>query len=153
MNGFSKIFLITYLGGVDFSVGFYYNPTSSILTNKTYMILDASVNPWVPLSPGKHGVRISPFLQDIADFAQYQKFPVFVAMNTDKVALGTNNAQAYHYMGDYTIGNWSERIGFDRHEKIIPEVVKDYWGRQLAGSINQDWPKTSLGLVSSPQVS
>lgn len=117
---FPHSFLITHLGGTEFSPGFYYPATAltALLTEapaqraqrlknpkkalprpekRSYYLLDPSTNPYVPRVAGEHGASLCLFFRDWdgeTPEGVYEDVPVFVALPEFNTHLGTAGGEA-----------------------------------------------------------
>ncbi|KAH7120774.1 hypothetical protein B0J11DRAFT_438821 [Dendryphion nanum] len=150
MTTFSYDFLLNELGGALHSPGlmFIAPPSlSPILTNRTYYTLNATVEPYLPSSPGQHGAKLTAFFnsnpEDDYDSVpvgcSFVSVPLFVcnsAFGGDKKGIAGSR---YVYFGHYTQTRWSDKLDYDRMEQQVPQNVKQYWAEELAAAGRAKW--------------
>jgi len=144
MDGFSKKFLTSHLGGKDLSTGLYYPAQISNWKGKTYYLVNSLVDPFMPIVPGEHGAKLGVFFNDFDNNSgQYKDVPVFVGINksiTSSIDPGTR----YYYMGTYSILRWSDRLDFDRVQEVVPKSVKVHWAEMLASPHKPAWLENAI---------
>jgi hypothetical protein len=134
MHRFSHTFLLTHLGGEAWIPSFNHVPSSerSLLPNRGYYLLDPTLEPLCPTTPGHHGSLLTPILRlpctdDITspDPSAMQNAPLFVK------APGENNT--YIYYGMYSFKQ-ALRLDIDRCLELIPASLLQHWADLLSSS-------------------
>ncbi|KAL1638174.1 hypothetical protein SLS58_008914 [Diplodia intermedia] len=172
MQTFSWDFIRKFLLGKSWSPGFYYHRVidgASILPSRSYYILDASSDPYVPRSPAAHGAKLTAFFnpenpEDVdGDDASgaFDNVPVFVSdsdwAKRHKIGSGTRDDESdlggrkYVYMGMYSQLRFSDKLDYDRQVEHIPDAVKMYWAEQLADIARPDWVTDALMKAFVPK--
>ncbi len=139
---FSSDFLHATFQGVEWSPGLYYVPRASsqnLLPGRTYYLLDARVEPYLPLKPGMHGAKLTAFFNtnvsddndDEDDTAAYTRVPLFVSVEryakgqpTTTKAGKDRSSDRYIYYGSYSQLRWSDKLDYDRMVEHVPYDVK-----------------------------
>ncbi|GME59130.1 Sh3 domain-containing protein [Neofusicoccum parvum] len=169
---FSWGFLRSLLAGQWWSPGFYYHPVSegaSILPSRTYYLLDACNDPYVPRSPGAHGAKLTAFFNpenpDDADGDEaanaFDNVPVFATATewaarhnvAPTTTAGDEGGARYVYMGMYSQLRFSDKLDYDRLVEHVPYAIKMYWADQLADLARPAWVTDALmkALVPKPE--
>ena len=124
-------------GGFQWSPGFYFVPGQSIIPSKSYWILDAELEPFLPGAPGKHGAKLTAFYNETPsdpgeapDVENYMSVPVFVR------AEGGNE---YKYFGNYSQNRFSDKLDYDAIMTRVTEDVRQYWAKQLTDKGRPEW--------------
>ena len=141
-ESFTWEFLISNLGGHQWSPGYYFIPhDNGVLPSKGYWILEAETEPYIPLSPGDHGAKLTAFFNDTVsgagegpDETNYIKTPVFIC---------PDGGNEYIYYGNYSQLRFSDKLDYDR-VMAVPEKVRRYWANQLTSVDRPEWVTRSL---------
>lgn len=160
LETFTLSFLRSVFGGDEYSPGLYFpatGPSTHANNNpvtpkellpkcKTYYILDAALEPFVPQEAGHHGAKLSVFFRDSsldindsfnddgeAD-ERYQRVPLFVALDTVQA-----KEKEYTYLGHYSQTRWSDRLDYERVAELVPHNVKSYWANLLTRPERPEW--------------
>ncbi|KAK7523640.1 hypothetical protein IWZ03DRAFT_8248 [Phyllosticta citriasiana] len=156
---FSWDFIRDLFGGKQWSPGFYYKETkagSSLLPSRSYYILDASLDPYLPKQPGMHGAKLTPYFNpenpedvDGDDGAKaFERVPLFIAASPP--AANTSNkpeerrSKQYRYFGMYSQPRYSDKLDYDRMMEAVPYHVKMHWATVLADPSRPAWVSTLL---------
>lgn len=177
MQTFSWDFLQSFLAGKWWSPGFYYHPVSDgkcFLPSRTYYLLDASNDPYVPCEPGAHGAKLTAFFNpenpsdvdgdEAAD--AFLNVPVFVTESewAKRHGVATRTSAAgeptttvpnsensdnisstrYVYMGMYSQLRFSDKLDYDRLIEHVPHAIKMYWAEQLSDITRPAWVTDAL---------
>ncbi|KAK4554499.1 hypothetical protein LTR86_008353 [Recurvomyces mirabilis] len=143
---FTWEFLTTTFGGKKHSPSFYYIPNkTSLVKSRGYWILEAEYEPFLPIHPGQHGAKLTPFFNDTVDASgltddgpdeeNYLDTPVFVS----KVGEA-----GYTYFGQYSQLRFSDKLDYERVMEIVPERIRRYWAEQLASPLRPAWVTKAL---------
>ncbi|KAK3678283.1 hypothetical protein LTR78_001578 [Recurvomyces mirabilis] len=142
---FTWEFLTSTFGGKKHSPSFYFIPTkTSLLKSRGYWILEAEYEPFLPVHPGQHGAKLTPFFNDTVDASEmgegpdeenYLDTPVFVS----KVGEGV-----YTYFGQYSQLRFSDKLDYERVMETVPERIRRYWANQLADPLRPAWVTKAL---------
>ncbi|KAF4540308.1 Sh3 domain-containing protein [Lasiodiplodia theobromae] len=169
MQTFSWDFIRKFLLGKVWSPGFYYHPVAegvSIMPSRTYYLLDASTDPYLPRSPAAHGAKLTAFFnpenpEDVDGdeaAAAFDNVPVFVAasdwakrhkLESDGDEVG--GRKEYLYMGMYSQLRFSDKLDYDRQVEQVPDAVKMYWAEQLADVARPSWVTEALMKAFVPK--
>ncbi|OJD29603.1 sh3 domain-containing protein [Diplodia corticola] len=174
MQTFSWDFIRQFLLGKYWSPGFYYHPVTeggSILPSRSYYILNASTDPYVPRSPAAHGAKLTAFFnpENPEDFdgddaaGAFNNVPVFVSESewAEKHDVGGGRdddehkaevgGRKYVYMGMYSQLRLSDKLDYDRQMEHVPDAVKMYWAEQLADIARPGWVTDALMKAFMPR--
>ncbi|KAK8172999.1 hypothetical protein BKA80DRAFT_197326, partial [Phyllosticta citrichinensis] len=155
---FSWDFIRDLFGGKQWSPGFYYKETkagSSLLPSRSYYILDASLDPYLPKQPGTHGAKLTAYFNpenpediDGEDGAKaFERVPLFIATTPVAVDASKNEdrrGKQYHYFGMYSQPRYSDKLDFDRMVEAVPHHVKMHWATLLADPARPPWVTAML---------
>ncbi|RMY14284.1 hypothetical protein D0868_01545 [Hortaea werneckii] len=151
---FTWDFLFNTLSGIQWSPGFYFNPTPSSSSNltpttKSYWLLDTPFEPFLPSAPGQPGAKITAFFNDTLPDSEgedgrsaapteedYLNTPVFISPDPLDVPA---DERRYAYFGHYSQKRFSDRIGYDTLRERIPERVLRFWAESLASLERPEW--------------
>ncbi|KAI7613381.1 hypothetical protein KC346_g7360 [Hortaea werneckii] len=149
---FTLEFLFNTLSGVQWSPGFYFNPTTSpsnLPPTKSYWLLDGPYEPFLPSQPGQAGAKITAFFNDTLPTSEeeaehsaapteedYLNTPIFIS--PDPLDVPTDERR-YTYFGRYSQKRFSDRIGYDTLREHIPEGVLRFWAESLASPERPEW--------------
>lgn len=155
MKGFSKDFLIGYLGGKEFAPGVYYpadgaklKKIATMVNHKTYCLVDSAIEPFAPTKPGEHGAKLAVVMRPLNSDKMAFDVPLFVSLDNDT----THGEEAkYMYLGHYSQTRWSDRLDYDRAKEIVPIEVKTHWARLLADKQKPEWMKEELMTAIWPK--
>ncbi|TKA31382.1 hypothetical protein B0A50_02228 [Salinomyces thailandicus] len=153
---FSWKLLTRSLKGDNWSPGFYFVRSRTKFGLKSYWIIDACHDTFLPSVPGEHGAKMTPFFNDTLcsegyapNETNYLNVPVFISHDPANVV----NGRKYKYFGNYSQLRFSDKIGYDVQAEHVPKQVKKYWAEQLSKSggsrpewiikalKNQFWPR------------
>lgn len=150
LETFHLSFLTSFLGGKEHSPGLWYNSTGNrglkkSWKGKTYYVVDASVEPFLPLQPGAHGAKLSVVFNGFEDEKDagrmYAAVPLFVCT----AATGHEGEEKeYTYFGSYSQTRWSDKLDADRVQEVVPENVKRFWAEKLADRERPEWMTKAL---------
>ncbi|RMZ08977.1 hypothetical protein D0864_01599 [Hortaea werneckii] len=149
---FTWEFLFNTLSGVQWSPGFYFNPTpspSNLPPTKSYWLLDTPYEPFLPSQPGQPGAKITAFFNDTVPTSEeeaghsaapteedYLNTPIFIS--PDPLDVPTDERR-YTYFGRYSQKRFSDRIGYDTLRDHIPKGVLEFWAESLASPERPEW--------------
>ncbi|RMY22683.1 hypothetical protein D0867_02559 [Hortaea werneckii] len=164
---FTWDFLFNTLFGIQWSPGFYFNPTSSSSSNlppttKSYWLLDTPFEPFLPSAPGQPGAKITAFFNDTLPDSEgggdgrsaapteddYLHTPIFISPDPLDVPA---DERRYKYFGHYSQKRFSDRIGYDILRERIPDRVLRFWAESLASPERPDWITGQLMRVFWPR--
>ncbi|KAK8232680.1 hypothetical protein HDK77DRAFT_44004 [Phyllosticta capitalensis] len=152
---FSWDFIRDLFGGKQWSPGFYYKEAKaghSILPSRSYYALDASMDPYLPKTPGAHGAKLTAFFNpenpediDGTDGASaFERVPLFIAVDRGSAADGTKKPKRYVYFGMYSQPRYSDKLDFDHMMEAVPHSVKMHWATTLADPSRPQWVTAML---------
>lgn len=149
MQTFSLDFIQATFGGESWSPGMFFIPKNALrcsLPGRTYYLLDARYDPYLPSHPGEHGAKLTPFfnenpLNDAADDIAYTDVPLFICASPSSV---DPNKGRYVYFGHYSQTRWSDRLDFDRLTENVSRDVKMYWAEELSARGRAQWLTEAL---------
>ncbi|OTA28007.1 hypothetical protein BTJ68_09597 [Hortaea werneckii EXF-2000] len=149
---FTWEFLFNTLSGVQWSPGFYFNPSpspSNLPQTKSYWLLDTPYEPFLPSQPGQPGAKITAFFNDTVPTSEeeaeysaapteedYLNTPIFIS--PDPLDVPTDERR-YTYFGRYSQKRFSDRIGYDTVREHIPKGVLRFWADSLASPERPEW--------------
>jgi hypothetical protein len=145
---FSYDFLNNFLGGMTWSPGLKYIPpspteaTRHILPARTYYLIDAKYEPYMPREPGQHGAKLTAFFNKNPDEVNpdyefsFDDVPLFIS-NTPFVE--DKHKMRYVYFGNYSQTRWSDKLDYDRMVEHVPQAVKLYWAEELSAVGRAEW--------------
>jgi hypothetical protein len=150
MKTFSRDFLHITFQGLEHSPSLFYIPQvidKPLLPERTYYLMDSTVEPYMPTVPGQHGAKLTPFFNS-ADPAgngsvAYEKVPLFIA-SSKYVGEAKAKANEYVYFGSYSQTRWSDKLDADRIKECVPLSVKQHWARILADPARPAWMTEAL---------
>ncbi|KAI7210584.1 hypothetical protein KC333_g8151 [Hortaea werneckii] len=166
---FTWDFLFNTLSGIQWSPGFYFNPTpspSTLLATKSYWLLDTPFEPFLPSAPGHPGAKITAFFNDTLPDSEegkvkgvngrsaapteddYLHTPIFISPDPLNVPA---DERRYTYFGHYSQKRFSDRIGYDTLRERIPERVLRFWAESLASPERPEWITRQLMRVFWPR--
>lgn len=140
---FSWEFLKLTLQGEQWSPGYYFvQTTDNILPSKSYYILDATYEPFLPSQPGHHGAKLTVFFNnpidsvagDVPTEENFMHVPVFIR---------SERQNGYAYYGNYSQKRFSDKLDYER-VMALPEKVRRYWAEQLAAGERPEWVTKEL---------
>jgi len=138
---FTWDFLNKILQGIEHSPGVYIAPESlgtSILSGRTYYMIDRTHEPYMPQNPGMHGAKLTAFFNNEetaeGEYPNYDSTPLFM----------TNNGRDYFYFGTYSQTRWSDKLDVDRMNEVVPEAVKAHHAAQLVDPARPAWITKAL---------
>jgi hypothetical protein len=144
--------LHAHLGGAQYSPGLYFSRNSSstrVLQGRTYWLLEAQYEPFVPLTPGEHGAKLTAFFNDsltpdgaCLDEEDYTDVPVFVCLR---------EGEGYTYLGQYSQKRYSDKLSHSELFQHVPAHVLEYWASQLASPHRPAWITEALIAHFWPQ--
>lgn len=150
---FSYDFLNNTFGGILWSPGLKYIPPSPgycILPNRSYYLLEADFEPYLPKAPGQHGAKLTAFFnQNPEDVyrddagCSFEDVPMFVSAS----AFGPQSdkeKKRYIYFGNYSQTRWSDKLDYDRMVDDVPAKVKEYWAVELSAIGRAEWVSDAL---------
>jgi hypothetical protein len=147
---FSQDFLTNTFGGSFWTPGLKYiaPPAVCMLPTRSYWLMDASVEPYLPQAPAQHGAKLTAFfnnedpteLFDEGTAGSFDNVPMFVC-NTP---WAVDNARRYVYMGHYSQTRWSDKLDYDRMVEHVPAAVKTYWAEELSAAGRAEWVTEAL---------
>ncbi|KAI7184325.1 hypothetical protein KC363_g7781 [Hortaea werneckii] len=164
---FTWEFLFNTLSGVQWSPGFYFNPSrsspsaSNLPATKSYWLLDTPFEPFLPSQPGHPGAKITAFFNDTLPTSaeeagesaapteeDYLNTPIFISPDP----LDTpSDERRYTYFGHYSQKRFSDRIGYDTLRDNIPKGVLRFWAECLASPERPEWISRQLMRVFWPR--
>lgn len=129
--------------GEQWSPGFYFiKGKDSALRSKSYWVLEADYEPFLPKTPGQHGAKITAFFNNLdsepgeaPDEENFLEVPVFIRPSGKEV---------YMYYGNFSQTRFSDKIGYDVLMGNVTDKVREYWATQLADSNRPDWVTKEL---------
>ncbi|KAI7342609.1 hypothetical protein KC354_g16205 [Hortaea werneckii] len=168
---FTWDFLFNTLSGIQWSPGFYFNPTpsspsrSNLPLTKSYWLLDTPFEPFLPSAPGQPGAKITAFFNDTLPDSEengkgdngrsaaptehdYLHTPIFISPDPLDVPA---DERRYTYFGHYSQKRFSDRIGYDTLRERIPERVLRFWAESLASPERPGWITRQLMRVFWPR--
>lgn len=153
MTTFHPDFLRNTFGGVLWSPGLTYIPPAPgpcILRNRTYYVLDAAYEPYLPSTPGTHGAKLTAFFNKhpAEEFGALpegcgdssENVPMFVLLPDEK----KGGRKRYVYFGHYSQTRWSDKLDYDRMVQCVPQQVREYWAEELSASGRPGWVTDAL---------
>ncbi|KAF2656871.1 hypothetical protein K491DRAFT_595960 [Lophiostoma macrostomum CBS 122681] len=151
MVTFSHDFLSNTFGGSFWSPGLKYIPPGSgicMLPTRSYYMLDFSVEPYLPKSPGQHGAKMTAFFNQNPEEVygedaggDFFDVPMFVCASP----YALDKAQRrYVYFGNYSQTRWSDKLDYDRMVEQVPREVKTYWAEELSSQARPQWISDAL---------
>jgi hypothetical protein len=154
---FSFDFLNNHLGGTFWSPGLKYLPPSSldksrILKDRSYYMIDAEYEPYLPREPGMHGAKLTAFFnqnpEDVWENVEtpgnsIENVPMFVSASAFGSADGLSKKR-YVYFGNYSQTRWSDKLDYDRMVDQVSLKVKEYWAEELSSNGRADWVTKAL---------
>jgi hypothetical protein len=154
---FSFDFLNNNLGGTFWSPGLKYLPPSSfdksrILKDRSYYMIDAEYEPYLPREPGMHGAKLTAFFnqnpEDVWENVEnpgnsIENVPMFVSASAFGSADGLSKKR-YVYFGNYSQTRWSDKLDYDRMVDQVSLKVKEYWAEELSSNGRADWVTKAL---------
>jgi len=147
MVTFSPDFLSNTLGGEMWSPGlkFVKPPTPCILKNRTYYMLDATNEPYLPKAAGEHGAKLTAFFNNSPEedypelhIKSYEHVPMFIECKD------ANGCIRYAYFGNYSQTRWSDKLDNDTMRARVPQQVKEHWARELTATPREQWVTDAL---------
>jgi hypothetical protein len=130
--------------GDQWSPGFWFVKSDSILPSKSYWLLNHNVEPFLPSAPGQHGAKLTPFFNDTLSGngdapgeEHYQRVPLFIE-STDA------NDPGFRYFGEYSQTRYSDQVGYDTLMANVPNSVRRYWAKQLSEHDRPPWVTQKL---------
>jgi hypothetical protein len=133
------------LGGAQYSPGLYFTKNSSssrVLQGRTYWLLEAQFEPFIPITPGQHGAKLTAFFNDtltpdgtMVEEEDLANVPVFVCLRP---------GQKYTYLGQYSQKRYSDRLSHSEMFEYVPTKVLQYWASQLACPARPQWVTDAL---------
>ena len=150
LETFPLSFLTSFLGGKEHSPGLWYNATGTTglkktWKGKTYYVVDAGVEPYLPLQPGAHGAKLSVVFNGFEDEKDagkmYSAVPLFVCTAATQDETGEKK---YTYFGNYSQNRWSDKLDCDRVQEVVPEKVQRFWAEKLADRERPEWVTKAL---------
>lgn len=150
MKSFTRDFLNSVFEGTEHSPSLFYTPKTvaqPILSRRTYYLMNSTIDPYLPASPGQHGAKVTPFFNNKAPEGSkgvsYENVPLFVA-NSKWLGEGKGKANEYVYFGTYSQTRWSDKLDADRIKETVPLKVKQYWAATLADPARASWMTEAL---------
>jgi hypothetical protein len=144
--------LHAHLGGAQYSPGLYFSRNSSstrALQGRTYWLLEAQFEPFVPLTPGEHGAKLTAFFNDsltpdgaCLDEEDCTDVPVFVCLR---------EGEGYTYLGQYSQKRYSDKLSHSELFQHVPSTILQYWATQLASPYRPAWITDALIAHFWPQ--
>ena len=138
---FTWDFLAKLFQGIEHSPGVYIAPKSlgtSILSGRTYYMIDRTHEPYMPQKPGVHGAKLTAFFNNEetaeGEYPNYKSTPLFM----------TDNGRDYFYFGEYSQTRWSDKLDADRMNEVVPLTVKAHHAAQLADPGRPAWITKAL---------
>lgn len=142
ISTFSASFLTSLFGGSEWSPGFIFTPTNKMLPSKSYWLLDAEHEPFLPSEPGQHGAKLTAFFNETLcdvgagpDEENYLKVPVFVKAKGE---------EEYVYFGNYSQSRFSDKLDYDTLMSHVPASVREYWASTLSSPDRPAWVTKAL---------
>ncbi|KAI9722515.1 MAG: hypothetical protein M1828_004762 [Chrysothrix sp. TS-e1954] len=113
-------------------------------TGTTYYIIETSLQPYAPSSPGAHGALVAAFLHDFEESGdRYKDVPVFISAppspGTTPSAVPKEPEKRYIYIGSYTQSRWSDRLSSTEYHRLLPPPIRQSWARLLANPDRPAW--------------
>jgi hypothetical protein len=144
--------LHAHLGGAQYSPGLYFSRNSSstrVLQGRTYWLLEAQFEPFIPSTPGQHGAKLTAFFNDsltpdgaCLDEEDYTDVPVFVCLR---------EGEGYTYLGQYSQKRYSDKLSHSELFQHVPSSILEYWASQLASPHRPAWITEALIAHFWPQ--
>lgn len=139
---FSWEFLVRTFGGKQWSPSYYFITDDSDLPSKSYWVLDAEYEPFLPSLPGQHGAKLTAFFNDASSGSgdapleeNFHSVPVFVRGKGE---------DTYVYFGQYSQMRFSDKLSHGEVMEKVPEHVRKYWAGQLADKGRPGWVTEAL---------
>ncbi|KAF2748866.1 hypothetical protein M011DRAFT_485516 [Sporormia fimetaria CBS 119925] len=147
---FSFDYLKQEFGGTFWSPGLKYIPPSAgvcFLPTRSYYVLDATVEPYLPRAPGQHGAKLTAFFNsNPAEVygpeaeCSFENVPMFVCCTP----WSQGKDRRYVYFGNYSQTRWSDKLDYDRLVEHVPHNVKQYWAKELSAVGRAEWVTEAL---------
>lgn len=157
MQTFTRDFINSIFGGMEHSPSLFYIPIAienTLLPQRTYYLMESTVEPFLPSTPGQHGAKLTPFFNNASpegdEDISYNNVPLFVASST-YLGEGKGKANEYIYFGTYSQNRWSDKLDADRLRDVVSEKVKQYWAATLADPGRPKWMTAALAKHFYPQ--
>lgn len=157
MQTFTRDFIDSIFGGMEHSPSLFYIPAAienPLLPERTYYLMNSTVEPFLPSNPGQHGAKLTPFFNNASPEGDgdlsYTNVPLFIASSTYQGAAKAK-ANEYIYFGTYSQTRWSDKLDSDRLRDVVPQKVKEYWAATLADPGRPKWMTTALAKHFYPQ--
>ncbi|KAK5163206.1 uncharacterized protein LTR77_010792 [Saxophila tyrrhenica] len=142
LQPYTHDFLTHNLGGTQYSPGFHFISGPSELPSKSYWLLDAAHEPFLPSRPGEHGAKLTAFfnsgIHESGEAPGEENFlhvPVFVMRE---------GGDGYEYFGNYSQTRFSDKLDLERVMESVPEHVRRFWAEQLADPGRPAWVTETL---------
>ncbi|KAF2141422.1 uncharacterized protein K452DRAFT_39291 [Aplosporella prunicola CBS 121167] len=156
MVGFDHTFIKRFFGGRQWSPGFHYVKAKEghcILPSRSFYILDAATEPYLPSKPGTHGVKLTAFFnpenpEDVdgkVGSHAYENVPLFI-QHVAKAKDSSSGAPSNNliYFGMYSQCRFSDKLDYDRMVERVPRHVRMYWAEELANVARPGWVTDAL---------
>lgn len=157
MQTFTRDFITSIFGGMEHSPSLFYIPTAienPLLSQRTYYLMDSTVEPFLPSTPGQHGAKLTPFFNNASpegdEDVSYNNVPLFIASSA-YLGEGKGKSNEYVYYGAYSQNRWSDKLDADRLHDVVSEKVKQYWASTLADPGRPKWMTAALAKHFYPQ--
>jgi hypothetical protein len=139
---FTWEFLKLTFRGEQWSPGFYFIAKNSALPSRSYWILEAEYEPYLPKTLGQHGAKLTAFFNctdsapgEAPDETNYLNVPVFICPEGKK---------EYIYFGNFSQRRFSDKLGYDHVAGTVPTKIRRYWAEQLAELGRPEWVTREL---------
>ncbi|QDS69621.1 hypothetical protein FKW77_008876 [Venturia effusa] len=157
MQTFTRDFLNITFGGLEHSPSLFYIPTlikKPLLPERTYYLMDKSVEPYLPSAPGQHGTKLTPFFNNASpagdEDISYKNVPLFVASSA-YLGEAKSKPNEYVYFGAYSQTRWSDRLDAERLRHDVSQKVKEHWAATLADPARPKWMTEAMEKHFYPQ--
>ncbi|KAF2271502.1 uncharacterized protein EI97DRAFT_497216 [Westerdykella ornata] len=149
-KSFSLQFLEDTFGGKDWSPGLRIMPPGTgicILPTRSYYLLNADFEPYLPREPGHHGAKLTAFFNEHPATIYGEEanisldnVPLFVC----STPWAQGNNRRYIYFGNYSQTRWSDKLDYDRMQEYVPLHVKEFWAEELSAQGKDEWVRKAL---------
>lgn len=139
---FTWEFLVRTFGGKQWSPSYYFVADDSDLPSKSYWVLDAEYEPFLPSHPGHHGAKLTAFFNDTS--SGLGDTPLEENFHSVPVFVRGKGEDAYVYFGQYSQMRFSDKLSHGEVMENVPESVRKYWAGQLADKGRPNWVTEAL---------
>lgn len=137
---FHPQFLDEHLGGTTWSPGLKFVPGEQfcIIKNRTYYVLDPTIEPYLPEKPGQHGAKLTAFFNESPEDV-YGDLPNNGGNSYEDVPMFVKQNGRYAYFGNYSQTRWSDKLDYDTMMARVPQHIKEYWASELTSPVRPAW--------------